>query len=120
MLKTEFEFTLPKGYIDAVGVLQREGVMRLATALDEIAPMSDPRVKANEGYLTVLLLARVVTRLGSLPQVTPQIIEDLFAADLIYLQDLYRQINEDGAEDVQVECPECHHRFQREAARLEG
>ncbi|HEX8831609.1 MAG TPA: hypothetical protein VF705_10605, partial [Longimicrobium sp.] len=87
MLQTEFPFTLPCGYADREGTLHREGVMRLATANDEIAPLRDPRVQANPGYLVVILLARVVTRLGTLPQVNPGVVEGLFAADLAYLQE---------------------------------
>lgn len=94
MFQTEFEFTLPKGYLDREGNLHRKGTMRLATAMDEIAPMRDPRVKSNSAYATVIILARVITCLGALTEVTPMIIEDLFAQDLNYLQTLYRQINE--------------------------
>jgi len=92
-LKTEYEFTLPRGYVDGSGTLHRKGVMRLATARDEIEPLRDARVKENEAYLTVIILSRVVTNLGSVTQVTPKTIEDLFAADLAYLQDLYGIIN---------------------------
>jgi hypothetical protein len=118
MLQTEFEFTLPKGYVDEEGNLHREGVMRLATAVDEIAPMRDPRVKVNEAYLTIILLSRVITRLGSLRQVTPKVIEDLFSADLAYLQNFYHQINENGSTQIEVVCPECQHRFEVEATPL--
>lgn len=93
MLQTEFEFTLPMGYVDADGNVHKDGVMRLATAADEILPLRDPRVQSNPAYLVVILLARVVTRLGTLPQVTPQVIEGLFAADLAYLQKRYNAIN---------------------------
>ncbi len=85
---------LPRGYVDAYGAVHREGVMRLATARDEIAPLRDPRVRANEAYLVVILMAQVITRLGSLPRITPEVIETLFASDLAYLQELYRQIND--------------------------
>jgi hypothetical protein len=118
MLQTEFEFTLPKGYVDQEGNLHREGVMRLATAIDEITPMRDPRVKVNEAYLTIILLSRVITRLGSLRQVTPKVIEDLFSADLAYLQNFYHQINENGSAQIEVVCPECQHRFEVEATPL--
>jgi len=94
MVQTEFEFTLPKGYLDAEGNLHRIGTMRLARAIDEITPMRDPRVKSNPAYSTVIILARVITRLGALEEVTPTIIENLFACDLNYLYQLYRQINE--------------------------
>src|SRR5690606_39836220 len=100
MLQTEFEFVLPKGYVDAHGTVHREGRMRLATAMDEIAPLRDPRVRANEAYLVVILLSQVITRLGTLPKVTPEMIEGFFAADLAYLQDFYRQINEIGRAHV--------------------
>jgi hypothetical protein len=92
-LRTEYEFTLPKGYVDGSGTLHKSGTMRLATARDEIDPLRDPRVRENEAYLTVIILARVITSLGTLPQVTPKTIEELFAADLGYLQDLYGIIN---------------------------
>src|SRR5215208_4369042 len=96
MLQTEFTFTLPVGYVDAEGNLHREGVMRMATAFDEIAPLKDPRVQSNPAYLLVILLARVITRLGTLEYLNPKIIEELFAADLAYLQDFYRRINDKG------------------------
>jgi hypothetical protein len=94
MIQTEFEFTLPKGYLDGEGNLHRQGVMRLSRAIDEIAPLRDPRVKSNPAYATVIILSRVITRLGALEQVTPLAIENLFAVDLNYLQTFYRQINE--------------------------
>jgi len=92
-LTTEFPFTLPKGYVDINGTLHRDGVMRLATARDEIEPLRDPRVRENEAFHTLIVLARVVTRLGTLDQVTPQTIEDLFVSDLAFLQDLYEAVN---------------------------
>ena len=95
-LQTEFPFNLPRGYVDSEGNLHREGVMRLATAYDEIAPMKDPRVQSNPGYLVIILLSRVITRLGSLQQINPKVIESLFSADLAFLQDFYRRVNEGG------------------------
>jgi hypothetical protein len=95
--RTEIDFTLPKGYIDETGILHRHGVMRLATAADEILPLRDPRVQSNPAYLTVIILARVVTRLGNLAVVDTQIIEGLFARDLEYLGSLYEEVN--GAEE---------------------
>ena len=95
-VRTEFAFTLPVGYVDGSGVAHRVGTMRLATARDEILPLRDPRVRENEAYLTVVLLGRVITRLGSLPQVTNGVIEGLFASDLAFLQDLYRRVNQEG------------------------
>ncbi|HEY9800525.1 MAG TPA: hypothetical protein V6D25_09215 [Leptolyngbyaceae cyanobacterium] len=93
MFPTEFEFTLPKGYLDSEGNLHRQGVMRLSTAIDEIAPLRDPRVKANPAYATIIILSRVITRLGALSEVSPAIAENFFAQDLNYLQDFYRHIN---------------------------
>jgi len=93
-LQTEFEFTLPKGYLDSNGILHRQGLMRLARALDEIIPLKDPRVKANPAYATVIMLSRVILRLGALEAITPVVIENLFAVDLDYLQKFYRRINE--------------------------
>jgi hypothetical protein len=114
MLQTEFAFTLPLGYADASGNLHREGVMRLATAFDEIVPLKDPRVHNNAAYLLVILLSRVITRLGSLEQINPKVIEGLFAADLAYLQDLYRRINEAGHNIVRAQCPHCEQQFELE------
>jgi hypothetical protein len=114
MLQTEFPFTLPRGYVDAEGNLHREGVMRLATAFDEIAPLKDPRVQSNPAYLLVILLSRVVTRLGSLEVINPKVVEGLFAADLAYLQDFYRRINENGQSRLHVACPHCDRQFEVE------
>ena len=102
MLQTEFEFTLPKGYLDGDGNLHRIGVMRLAKAIDEITPLRDPRVKSNPAYATVIILARVVSRLGALEEVTPAIIENLFACDLNYLHQFYRKINDLEEEVTEV------------------
>jgi len=93
MFRTEFEFTLPCGYLDEGGTLHRDGVMRRATAADEILPLKDPRVQKNEAYLVVILLSRVLTRLGSLEAINPKVIEGLYATDLAFLQDLYNRIN---------------------------
>jgi hypothetical protein len=111
-LQTEYEFTLPRGYVDQSGDLHRHGVMRLATAIDEIAPLRDPRVRANQAYLTIVLLARVVTKLGTLPDVNTGVIEGLFSADLAYLQDFYQRINEPGASKMTVTCPSCSTSFE--------
>ncbi|MEM8604333.1 MAG: hypothetical protein AAGF24_10920 [Cyanobacteria bacterium P01_H01_bin.121] len=94
MFKTEFDFTLPKGYFDGEGNLHRHGVMRLAKAVDEIIPMRDPRVQLNPSYATVIILSRVVVRLGLLDEISPKDIESLYVADLNYLYDLYRQLND--------------------------
>src|SRR6185295_1161078 len=115
MFMTECELTLRCGYLDEDGTLQREGVMRLATAADEILPLKDPRVVKNPAYLIVILLSRVVTRLGSVSTITPKVIEDLYAKDLAYLQALYNETNRlDDAKD-EVVCPQCQHEFQMEA-----
>jgi hypothetical protein len=118
MLQTEFSFVLPKGYVDELGNVHREGTMRLATALDEIAPLRDPRVRANEAYLVIILLSQVITRLGPFPRVTAEMVENLFAADLAYLQDLYRQLNEVDVRRVQIICPNCAFEFEEEIPLL--
>ena len=105
--ETEFAFTLPRGYVDYSGQLHREGIMRLANAGDEILPLRDPRVQQNPAYLTVILLARVIVRLGSLPAVDTKIVEKLFTADLAYLQDLYQRINSMDAPVYKTICPHC-------------
>ena len=110
-LQTEYAFVLPRGYVDGAGSVHREGIMRLATARDEITPQRDPRVRENESYLTVLLLSRVITKLGTLTQVHTGVIEGLFASDLAFLQDLYRRINQEGHTAASVTCPSCSHNF---------
>lgn len=110
-LRTEFDFVLPRGFVDGRGRLRRRGAMRLATARDEIAPQADPRVRENPAYLTVLLLARTVTRLDGVDEVDTHVIEGLFAADLAFLQDLYRRINQRGDTLADVRCPHCSHDF---------
>ncbi len=111
LLRREVDFTLPLGYADASGTLHRQGVMRLATAADEIHPQQDPRVLANPAYIGVLLLSRVVTRLGSFSPVTPSIVEGLFSADFAYLQDLYVRLNEPAAALADTRCPACGTQF---------
>ena len=104
--QTEFAFTLPHGYKDADGTRYRTGVMRMAKAADEIAPLKDPRVQSNPGYLVIILLSRVV-RLEGLEQMNPKVVEDLFAGDLAYLQEMYRRINTNGHNRLMVKCPHC-------------
>jgi hypothetical protein len=111
-MHTEIEFTLPRGYVDGAGAVHRTGRMRLATARDEIEPLRDPAVRANEAYLSVLLLARTVTRIGDVTDVTPHVIEDLFAADFDHLQRLYERVNSDGEAVGVVTCPACTHDFE--------
>lgn len=113
-LRTEFGFVLPTGYLDAAGELHKEGRMRLATAADEILPLKDPRVQANPAYLAVILLARVITELGSVEAINPKVIEGLFAADLAFLQDFYNRINSSGTPSLKVDCPHCEQRFEVE------
>jgi hypothetical protein len=114
MFQTEFEFSLPRGYVDKDGLVHSHGAMRLATAADEILPLKDPRVQGNPAYLVVILLSRVVTRLGELEMVTPKVIEQLFAADLAYLQDFYNRINGNGRTALAVTCPHCNRGFELE------
>jgi len=109
--QTEIQFTLPKGYMCADGILHKEGVMRLATAADEIVPLKDPRVQQNPAYLTVILLSRVVKKLGNLADVHPGVIEGLYASDLSYLQSVYQELNADGTHKASVVCPKCEHSF---------
>jgi hypothetical protein len=117
IFQTEFEFTLPKGFVDKEGNLHKKGIMRLATAADEILPMKDPRVQSNPAYLTIILLSRVVTKLGNLEDmdVNNSVIENLFASDLSYLQDFYGKINGNGTVKLRVICPKCEHQFEFEA-----
>ena len=110
-LRTEFDFELPRGYIDRNGVLHKHGTMRLATARDELTPLYDGRVMERPAYLTVVLLEKVVTRLGTLPVVDDEVIEHLFASDLAFLQDLYRRINQEGHTRAAVTCPNCNEHF---------
>jgi hypothetical protein len=115
---SEFDFTLPRGYTDSSGVVQREGKMRLAIALDEIDALKDPRVIDNEAYLPVVLLSRVITRLGSLSSISPQLIERLYVADFAYLEDLYLRINSHENMVVAAVCPNCSTEFQLQVAPL--
>jgi hypothetical protein len=110
-LRTEFDFELPRGYLDSSGTLHRHGVMRLATARDELIPLHDDRVRENPAYLTVVLLSRVITRLGPITDMHPGVVENFFASDLAFLQDLYRRVNEEGHTRVEVSCPSCQHEF---------
>lgn len=110
-LRTEFAFTLPRGYVDAEGTVHRHGVMRLATARDELVSQRDDRVRESANYLAVVLIGRVVNNIGDVDDIHAGVIENLFASDLAYLQDLYRRINQDGHTHVRVECPDCSTEF---------
>ncbi len=109
--QTEYKFVLPKGYIDSDGAVHSEGIMRLATAADEIVPLKDPRVRQNPGYLTIILLSRVITRLGDLPIVDTRVVEKLFTADLAFLQNFYQEINGAKPPEITVACPQCGKTF---------
>ncbi len=110
-MRTEFPFLLPRGYVDGSGTVHRDGVMRLATARDELVPLRDDRVRDNPAYLSVVLLGRVVTRIGTIDDVHPGVIENLFASDLAFLQDLYRRVNAEGHTRAAATCPSCGHEF---------
>ncbi|MDT0348419.1 hypothetical protein [Pseudonocardia charpentierae] len=110
-LRTEFPFELPRGYVDGSGNVHRSGVMRLATGRDELVPLRDDRVRENPAYLSVVLLARVVTRLGTIDDIHAGIIENMFATDVAFLQDLYRRVNQEGHTRAGVTCPSCQHSF---------
>jgi hypothetical protein len=116
----EHDFVLPRGYVGPDGTLHREGTMRLATAGDEVLLLQDPRVQNLPAYLIVLLLSRVVTELGSLPEVNAGVIEGLFAEDLAYLQGLYNRLNGLDGEGVRVTCPNCDHEFPAEVMPVGG
>lgn len=111
LFQTSFDFVLPRGYLDAQGQIHREGTMRLATARDELMPLLDPKVRDNSAFLSLVLLARVVTRLGTLPSIDDQVMGGLWATDLAFLQDLYRQINSEGHTLIEVSCPTCSSNF---------
>lgn len=108
---TEFDFVLPRGYTDERGRVHRTGTMRLATARDELLPLMDARVRDNQAYLTVVLLARVVTRLGDLGSVNDEVVENMWASDVAFLQDLYRRVNTEGHTRAAVCCPACSEEF---------
>jgi len=118
-MRTEFAFTLPRGYVDAQGTVHREGIMRLATARDEIEPLRDAQVRQNEAYLAVLLLARVITSLGEITEITPELVEGLYAADFDHLQRLYERLNTDGEAVGAVVCPHCTQAFEVDLTDIE-
>ncbi len=117
-MQSDFPFTLPVGLKDPDGNIHREGTMRLATAFDEIEPLKDPRVRNNPGYLVIILLSRVITNLGSLEFINTKAMENLYAADLAYLQDFYQRINQNGHSRLHVSCPHCQGEFEVETAGL--
>jgi hypothetical protein len=118
-MQTEIAFTLPRGYLDPRGVLHREGRMRLATARDEIEPLREVEVRQNQAYLSVLLLTRTITSIGDITDITPELVEGLFAADFDHLQRLYERLNSDGDAVGVVSCPSCAHRFEVDLTEVE-
>ena len=118
-MQTEIPFTLPRGYVDERGTVHRDGTMRLATARDEIEPLREVDVRRNEAYLSVLLLARTITRIGELTSITPELVEGLYAADFDHLQRLYERVNSDGEAVGIVTCPSCSHRFEVDLTEIE-
>ena len=118
-MKSEYAFTLPRGYVDGSGEVHREGTMRLATARDEIEPLRQVEVRQNEAYLSVLLLARTITRIGDVTEITPEVVENLYAADFDHLQRLYERINTDGEAVGVVACPECANEFEVDLTEIE-
>jgi hypothetical protein len=118
-MQTEFAFQLPRGYADDAGEVHRDGVMRLATARDEIEPLREVEVRQNPAYLTVALLARTVTRIGTVTEITPELVEGLFAADFDHLQRLYERINTDEEAVGVVACPSCAHEFEVDLTAIE-
>jgi hypothetical protein len=118
-MQTEIAFTLPRGYMDPRGVLHREGRMRLATARDEIEPLREVEVRQNQAYLSVLLLSRTITSIGDITDITPELVEGLYAADFDHLQRLYERLNSDGDAVGVVSCPSCAHRFEVDLTEVE-
>lgn len=118
VLQTEYDFTLPMGYVDETGTLHKQGKMRLSTAADEILPMKDPRVQGNPAYLSVILLSRVVTSLGDVKMITPKVIEGLFSGDFAYLQEMYTRVNQNNSNVIKTTCPKCEHKFEVEVQSL--
>jgi hypothetical protein len=110
--RTEFPFNLPKGFVDEDGKVHKSGLMRLATARDEILPLQDYRVQSNRAYLVILLLSRVITRIGDIDKISVEHVENLFSTDLAYLQEFYRKINEEGAPKHKVTCTKCSHEME--------
>lgn len=115
-LVSEFDFELPRGYVDRDGTVHKRGAIRIATARDELLPLHDDRVRENPAYLTVVLLARVITRLGTLTDIHAGIVEGMFASDVAFLQDLYRSVNQEGHTRAGVKCPSCEREFSVDVA----
>ena len=118
-MQTEIAFTLPRGYADDGGTIHRDGAMRLATARDEIEPLGELDVRQNQAYLAVLLLARTITRIGDITDITPALVERLYAADFDHLQRLYERVNSNGEAVGVVSCPACSHAFEVDLTEIE-
>jgi hypothetical protein len=114
--QTEFEFTLPKGLVDEQGMIHRQGRMRLSTAKDELILQKDPSAREGNAYAVLLRLARVVTKLGDLTQITPHLLENLFILDLAYLREFYNLVNQNNDDSIEVQCPRCSHEFRKKLA----
>lgn len=117
-MQTEIEFSLPRGLLDKSGQVHRQGKMRLALAYDEIEANADPRVIKNESYLPVVLLSRVITQIGSVKAITPDLVEKMFASDLSYLQDLYMHLNSGATVQIGTVCPSCKEQFRVQISPL--
>jgi hypothetical protein len=118
-MQTEIAFTLPRGYVDERGTVHNEGTMRLATARDEIEPLREVNVRENQAYLSILLLARTITRIGGITDVTPTLVESLYAADFDHLQRLYERVNSNGEAVGVVSCPACSHSFEVDLTEIQ-
>jgi hypothetical protein len=118
-MKSEYAFTLPRGLVHRDGSVPRVGTRRLAPARDEIEPLRQPEVRANEAYLAVLLLARTVTRIGEFTEITPELVEGLYAADFDHLQRLYERINTNGEAVGVVACPAGAQQFEVDLTEIE-
>ena len=118
-MQTEVAFTLPRGYADDGGTIHRDGTMRLATARDEIEPLGELDVRQNQAYLAVLLLARTITRIGDITDITPALVESLYASDFDHLQRLYERVNSNGEAVGVVSCPACSHAFEVDLTEIE-
>lgn len=111
-MTTVFDFELPKGFVDSQGVVHKRGKMRLATAGDEISATRDPRVLSNPSYLTIVVLAAVITELEGVDAVIPSTVERFFTADLAFLQDMYQRINNVEPPTMRAVCPDCGKAFE--------
>lgn len=114
MLSTQFDFQLPRGLIDETGQLHRRGVMRLATAKDELIVQRDRRVRENSAYATLMMLSQVIMQLGTLESLQPENLENLFTQDLAYLREFYNRVNQQGNAKVASQCPQCNTQFEVE------